>query len=452
MPPSDQPPDYYAGLNHHLLRAVPTDALRLLDVGCGEGRLGEALKRLDPRRAVFGAECQPAAAARAATRLDRAFCLDVEADDVPLEPGSLDCLLYGDVLEHLRDPEAALRRHRPLLRPGGVALACVPNVGHHSVLADLLRGEFQYAGAGLLDLTHLRFFTWAAALKLFLDAGYAPSLHDAISVPCPDALAEALGPACRLLGLHPGRARHHLGAYQYVVRAAPLAEEPVGGGEPMTFVACVSDEARLRANLLASPGLRGGPAHEVLLFRGCASAAEGLNRGAAAARHPLVVCLHQDVYLPRGWPARFLRRYREAERALGPVGVAGVYGVSLAGGRVVRAGHVVDRERLLREPAALPAAVQTLDELLLAVPRGTPLRFDERLGFHLYGADVALQARQRGLAAVAVDAPCLHNSLAVDLPPEFVASAGHFAAKWAARLPVATPCVLIEGEGRMSVS
>jgi hypothetical protein len=76
----------------------------------------------------------------------------------------------------------------------------------------------------------------------------------------------------------------------------------------------------------------------------------------------------------------------------------------------------VDRERGLREPGPLPARVASPDELLLAVPRYTPLRFDPALGFHCYGADIALQARRRGLAAVAVDAPCPHNTRYVGLP------------------------------------
>ena len=85
--------------------------------------------------------------------------MDVEHDHVPLEPGSLDCILYGDVLEHLVDPEAVLARQRRLLGSGGVILCSVPNIQHHSLLAALLRGDWQYTTAGLLDATHLRFFS-----------------------------------------------------------------------------------------------------------------------------------------------------------------------------------------------------------------------------------------------------------------------------------------------------
>ena len=108
-----------------------------------------------------------------------------------------------------------------------------------------------------------------------------------------------------------------------------------------------------------------------------------------------------------------------------------------------RAGHVVDRDRLLREPPELPAAVDTLDELLLALPRDSGLRFEPSLGFHFYGADVCLQARARGLTAVALDALCLHHSRGFELPPEFEPSGRAFARKWASSLPVATSCAVV---------
>jgi SAM-dependent methyltransferase len=448
-----KPSRFYAGCNDALLRAVPPAALRILDVGCGTGALGARLKALEPRRTVLGIERQPDAAARAAERLDHVFPLDVQSQDPPVEPGSLDAILYGDVLEHLLDPEDVLARHRRLLRPDGVLLASVPNAQHHFLVRALLRGDLQYTSSGLLDATHLLFFTYATLLKLLLNAGYAPEIVEAVAAPCPAPFLEAAAPLLRHLGLDPNRTQRYLGAYQYVVRGTPLpyyaAPEADAGAAPLSIVVCVSDEAILQANLLASPCLGPGSPHEVLTLPGCPSAAEGLRQGRARARHALLVWAHQDVYLPRGWPARFQEQYRRAEAALGPVGVAGVYGVSCPGGRPTRAGFVVDRDRLLREPPGLPARVDTLDELLLAVRRAGPLGFDPRLGWHFYGADVCLAARELGLAAVAVDALCYHNSPHAGLPEAFVASAEVFAAKWARHLPVATSCALIDKQGRV---
>jgi hypothetical protein len=147
----------------------------------------------------------------------------------------------------------------------------------------------------------------------------------------------------------------------------------------------------MQANLLSSPCLNSSLPHQVIAIRNAPSAAAGLNAGIARAGHDLVVCLHQDVFPPSGWDRLVMNQYRMAERELGPIGVAGVYGVgkarscpdspsSLAAERI---GWVVDRGRILSEGPALPAPVATPDELVLIVRRDTPLRFDPELGFHL---------------------------------------------------------------------
>ncbi len=131
---------------------------------------------------------------------------------------------------------------------------------------------------------------------------------------------------------------------------------------PLSFVVCVSDETVLASNLMASPCLGSNSSHEVIAFRDPSSAAAALNSGLERARHGLVVCVHQDVFLPSGWDRLLVRQYRLAERQFGPIGVAGVYGVgdvispgspdgSPAVGRV---GHVVDRGRMFAMEEAFP--------------------------------------------------------------------------------------------------
>jgi hypothetical protein len=226
-----------------------------------------------------------------------------------------------------------------------------------------------------------------------------------------------------------------------------------GDAVSLSFAVCISDSAILEENLLASPCLAGGSPHEVIRILNAPSAADGLNAALERAKQEWVVLVHQDVYLPPGWDRRVSGQLREAERRFGPIGIAGVYGVgdvdepADAPPRAERIGWVVDRGRELRHGRELPARVATLDELLLILPRGTPLRGDPALGFHLYGADLCLQAREHGLPAVALGAPCRHDSRSVALPEAFFAAARVFARKWAHRLPVATPCVVFDRDG-----
>src|SRR5262249_2110371 len=141
---------------------------------------------------------------QAATQLDRVFVINVEEQDPPLETGSLDCILYGDVLGHLIDPEAVLRRHRRLLSPQCAILCSGPNVQHHTVVRALFKSDFQYTTSGLLDATHLRFFTYSTFTKLLLDAGFAPEILTALpGSPCPEPWLQASEPLLRQLGLHP---------------------------------------------------------------------------------------------------------------------------------------------------------------------------------------------------------------------------------------------------------
>jgi SAM-dependent methyltransferase len=431
MFPQPQPAAYHDGFNEHLLAAVPPGTKRILEVGCARGRLGQELKRQDPTRYVAGVELDPDAAQVAGKRLDEVFVLDVQDDVPPIEPRSLDCMLFGDVLEHLLDPEDTLRRYRDLLAPDGLVLASVPNVQHFSVVKNLLRGDFMYQPEGLLDATHLRFFTYLSFAKLMLDAGFLPRVEDRIRSGEAQPLVEAAAPLLTHCRVHPDAAPEPLDTYQYIVGASRLPAAPPGFASiPMTLVACVNDDDQLESNLLRSPCLDPGTPHELILVRHQPTAADGFNATLERARHDLVVFVQQDVYLPRGWDSRFLEQLRAAEQRLGPIGVAGVFGYTFGPEGKTDLGRVLDRYLLHDMPAALPAAADGLDEIVLAVRRGTPLRFDPSLGFHLYGADLCLAARRQGLPVAVLDAPCLHNSLFAYLSPEFHAARERLLAKW----------------------
>ena len=170
--------DYFGNVNHDLLDSIPQTASRVLEIGCGSGALGAAYKLLNPRSTYVGVEIVPEVADSARVRLDQVVCGDVEDPqlDIPLVGGEkYDCLVYGDVLEHLRDPWTVLQRHLDLLSESGLVLACIPNVQHWSVIANLLAGDWPLADQGLFDRTHLRWFTRTSILEWFSTLGL--SIH-----------------------------------------------------------------------------------------------------------------------------------------------------------------------------------------------------------------------------------------------------------------------------------
>jgi hypothetical protein len=423
--------------SQRLVEAVPTTARTILQIGRGEGWIAAPLKHRRPAPVVYGADSLAGPEDAAAGGLDGYYEIDLDTTAPPLEPGCVDCIVYADVLLRIIDPLAALARHRTLLSPSGTIVCSVPNLQHHSVVSGILRGVFPYIPGTLLDPSYLRLFTSASIMQLLLDAGYAPDTIGRVQDAGPQPLAAAGAPLFELLGVGASDAERDLQTAKLIVRGTPLPDINPRDEVPVTFVACVNDDAQLDANLEHSPCFRGTSPHELLVFRGCATAAQGLNAGIEQAKHEFVVLVHQDVYLPEGWPARMVDQWRSAERQGGPIGVGGVFGVLDRSVPFDAIGRVVHRDRLLAH-RSLPADVHGLDELLMVVPRATPLRVDGDLGWHLYGTDLALQASERGLRVVVVDAPCHHNSLTGRVPWKYRESERVLARKWERLLPIHT--------------
>lgn len=170
---AEKDPRYYASCRWDMLALVPPGCRTFLDVGCGDGVTGRAIKEKYPGARVVGIEVRPKAAQAAAAVLDRVLCRAVDAALADLQDERFDCLLFGDILEHLVDPWKTLQVAAQLLAPGGAAVASLPNVQHYSVLLNLARGRWTYTARGLLDRTHLRFFTYREAVRLLAGAGLA---------------------------------------------------------------------------------------------------------------------------------------------------------------------------------------------------------------------------------------------------------------------------------------
>ena len=437
-------------LDARLLDAVPGDAKRIVVVSASPGDLVDQLQARHPEREVSavtvvsapegrrlaGHELRVDSARREPS--DRRFRLDPDHDDLPFERGTVDAIVYADTLSRVRDPLAVLERHRAILSPSGTISCTFANVQHHSVVSLLLRGTFPYRRGGLLDPASVRLFTAASAMDLLLDAGFAPNVVARQEAPGADAFVTVGAPLLEHLGVGPPDARRAMNASHLVVRGELLPDPGPDTDAAVTFVACVNDDAQLEANLLRSPDLAAHGRHEVLLFRGCSSAAEGLNAGIERAQGELVVLVHQDVYLPKRWVTRLLAQWRLAQGgAERPIGLAGVFGVADRRTPYDAIGHVVHRDRLLTH-GRLPADVDGLDELLMVVPRGTELRADPALGWHLYGTDLALQAQQAGARVIVVDALCHHDSLTGRVPVGYRDSERVLARKWRSFLPIHT--------------
>jgi 2-polyprenyl-3-methyl-5-hydroxy-6-metoxy-1,4-benzoquinol methylase len=173
-PELDPRTNYYGQFHQELLPLLGEVRGTVLDIGCGSGPLLEHLRHNGAERTI-GVELRKDIAheLRESGRVDEVLCLNVESDALPFAHASLDTIIVSHVLEHMVDPWKVLQMLRPLLKPGGRLVGAIPNVRHVSVALRLLtHGSWQYADSGILDRTHLRFFTKKTIRELLESTGY----------------------------------------------------------------------------------------------------------------------------------------------------------------------------------------------------------------------------------------------------------------------------------------
>ena len=168
----DKKDDYYQGTRPELLAYFPPTAKTALDVGCGEGWFGKSLiKNFDSE--VWGVDISEQSIAVAKNNLHNAFVADVTTNLDQLPDNFFDVIYFNDVLEHLIDPYTLLEKISGKLSAQGRVVASIPNIRHHKVLWSLLvKRDFKYERAGVMDETHMRWFTRKSMERMFKEAGY----------------------------------------------------------------------------------------------------------------------------------------------------------------------------------------------------------------------------------------------------------------------------------------
>lgn len=160
----------YIGIRNDILTLIPDNISNVLDIGCSTGASGEQIQRRNNNVKVVGIEFDEEMAKIAKEKLDKVIVENIE--NISLEdyfsPNYFDCIIFADILEHLKDPWEILKNSAKFLNDRGVVIASIPNVKHYSTIINLLlRGNWPYRNRGIHDKTHLRFFTLRNINELF---------------------------------------------------------------------------------------------------------------------------------------------------------------------------------------------------------------------------------------------------------------------------------------------
>lgn len=216
-------PGYFDTLRDEIEPLIPANPSITMDIGCGEGVTSRWLKQIRPNITTIGVEIDKSVAAIAASVVDTVLVVDLDKGLEALAgyKGRVDLLLLLDVLEHLHDPWARLAEFKSLLAPSGIIIASIPNVRNLKVLGPLLvRGEWRYQSSGILDRTHLRFFTRRTVVELFEGAGYEIQKMATTGPLQAGRIKSISGGAAFLANKMLAGTLEDFVAHQYVVRAA----------------------------------------------------------------------------------------------------------------------------------------------------------------------------------------------------------------------------------------
>ena len=210
---------YYTWARHEIIDLITHEydqKIKVLEVGCGMGATLAKIQYMWPEAEVFGIELVDSVAAVAANYLN-VIQGDIEKMEMPYQKFQFDYIIMADVIEHLYDPESAIKRLLPYLKKDGVFLFSIPNFMHVSAMLPLLQGKMEYQDAGILDYTHIRFFTLESIHKLLASCGL---IIDKLSCTLSGDMTTQEKEMLEALVKIPGIASEEMfQVYQYIVKA-----------------------------------------------------------------------------------------------------------------------------------------------------------------------------------------------------------------------------------------
>lgn len=371
-------PRYYQFSRPELLPLIPPQSLSILELGCAAGRLGRLIKERQVCR-LTGVELNPSAALEAGKYFDDVRVANLDTAPPAFSENEFEVVICADVLEHLQDPWSLLRSIRRWLRPGGVLICSIPNIANLGIINQLAHGTWPYADAGILDRTHLRFFTrseFEAALKQaelnvnrifnipdgqFSEARY-PRGQETIDLNFDRISIQKVTPA---EFAEFSTVQFVFESHKPAAEMKPEMKTRVSGvlapPRPVSIVLPVCNQVEVTRLCLESV-LKNTPAdlfELILVNNGSTDATaelfqslegdvqvvsldknsgviEGFNRGAARSASPFLLFLHNDTFVQAGWLEALLRM-AERERDLGAIGPK----LLALGGKLFSAGSLV---------------------------------------------------------------------------------------------------------------
>lgn len=210
--------------NAEVLMLIPKTSKKIIEIGCSSGVLAREFKKNHPDTYWTGVEIDPDYAVLASRYCDAVLVANPDEADMNFYESysDCDCWVFADVLEHFRDPWAVIRKIRQVLPDDGCVVACIPNAQNWSLIARLAVGDFRYEDMGLLDRTHLRWFTRQTIYELFKSENFMIVEEITRTFQHPNSgVLELIGKIAEECGFDPKQTMAEATPLQYVVRAVP---------------------------------------------------------------------------------------------------------------------------------------------------------------------------------------------------------------------------------------